>query len=244
MLNRLSYILIFTVLFTSCEKDKFCNCLKGSGSVITEERNIEAFNIIEMNNNVDLIFTPDSIFKLKVTCGKNIIDGISTTVENGRLVIKNNNKCNWLRDLKSRFTVEVSGNGLNELTTYGSGNVNFTDTLYTPFIRIASWDGTGDLDFLINADRTEISIATGPVNIILHGNSINLGAYSGGNGFLFAEDFVSDFSWTTNQGTGDFYLNVSKELKAEIRYTGDIYYSGDPYKITSNVTGTGNLYKK
>ena len=41
----------------------------------------------------------------------------------------------------------------------------------------------------------------------------------------------------------DMILHVEKELSATITHTGDIYYSGDPYSVSSDITGSGRLIK-
>jgi hypothetical protein len=96
-----------------------------------------------MNNNVDVVIVPDTFYSIKVTCGKNLVDGIITEVKNNRLEIRNINKCNWLRDFENRFTVEVTVRDLNQLTNNGSGNLSFTDTLVTPEFQVDNWNGTG-----------------------------------------------------------------------------------------------------
>ena len=239
--------IIFTIIAlmqVSCSKDDLCNCLKGSGTTVTEVRDITPFYKLEMWNNVDVIYTPDSVFSLKVTCGKNIIDGITTEVIDERLYIRNKNKCNWLRDFRSKFTVEISGYNLRQIVVWGSGNLLFTDTLTTDKIKIESWEGTGKLDILLNSNEVETVINTGPIDIYLSGKTINSYSYSGANGFIYAQNLQSDYNYSTNDGTGDFYFMVNRELHVTIEHTGNVYYYGNPYSIQSTITGTGKLYKK
>ena len=195
MLNRKNKLLIitcFTALFFSCSKDDFCNCLKGTGATTTQEREVEPFTDIQMENNVDVIFTQSNIYSLSVTCGSNIIDGIETRVEGSTLYIRNKNKCNWLRDFNNQFTVQVSGPDLNLLTTTGSGNFTNTDTLTTGEIKIESKDGSGIISVTVTNSFLEAAVHTGPADIIISGSTRGFGAYSAGTGFTRASGLASD----------------------------------------------------
>ncbi|MBK7969103.1 MAG: DUF2807 domain-containing protein [Bacteroidetes bacterium] len=85
---RIFIVMLATIFVASCGKDQLCNCLKKTGDEITEVRSVSSFSSIEMNNNVDVIIIPDTFFSIKVTCGKNLMDGLKTEVKNNRLEIK------------------------------------------------------------------------------------------------------------------------------------------------------------
>ena len=111
-------------------------------------------------------------------------------------------------------------------------------------MNIDSRDGSGTIEINANSNLIEAAIHTGPVDIVISGETISFGAYSGGTGYIRASNLKSDFVWTTNSGTGDISLHVDKELSANISHTGDIYYKGIPYSITTNITGSGKLIKE
>ncbi len=246
MINRITYTLTFismAISFMSCSKEDFCNCLEGTGAATMEMRDIQPFTNIQMENNVDVIFTQSTNYSLSVTGGANIINGIRTEVEGNTLYIQNKNKCNWLRDFRNEFTVRVSGPDLQLLNTSGSGNFSNTDTLTMPKIRIESRDGSGTIKLVVRNDLVEAAIHTGPVDIVASGQTRSFGAYSGGTGYIRASELISEYAWSTNSGTGDILLHVEKELSATITHTGDIYFKGDPYSVSSEITGSGELIK-
>src|SRR5687768_15052079 len=107
MMSRL--VLFFCLIsLSSCSKDDWCNCLKSEGPQTTQIRDLAEFTAVELDHNIDLVVKQDTFYKVEVTCGKNLLDGISTEVNYGKLVLNNNNKCNWLRDLDNKFTVTIN----------------------------------------------------------------------------------------------------------------------------------------
>ena len=240
---RLSIFVIALFVLSGCEKDSFCNCLQSTGSETSETRMLPDFTSVEMNQNVDVIVRKGPLNMATVTAGKKLLDGISTKVENGKLYISNQNKCNWLRDYKNKFTVEVQYRELYFLTTRGSGNFNCADTLTSSEFQVDSWNGSGTINLLLNCNEVRLKLHTGPADINAAGTADVLYLYTAGNGFLRTAALVSDYAYVTTKSTGDTEVHPVKELEAIIEYQGDVYYKGNPQVISTDITGSGQLIR-
>lgn len=60
-------------------------------------------------------------------------------------------------------------------------------------------------------------------------------------GILDAGKLVSDLTYMRNNSTGEIRVCATRELDVEIRYTGNVYYTGNPYRVQQDITGTGRL---
>lgn len=169
-----------------------------------------------------------------------LIDGISTEVVSGKLIIRNNNKCNWLRDLNNKFTVTVTVKDLDYILTQGSGNINFVDTLRNSPFLIESYNGTGDYRLLFSSSRAELKLHSGPADIYVSGYVADIFIYSAANGFVHGEHLRADLCSISTYSTGDTRVGPSNTLNANIGYSGDVYYTGQPV-ITRTGDGTGQL---
>jgi hypothetical protein len=238
-----SFMLLSLMMLVSggCKKDSLCNCLNSTGAVSSEERLLSPFTSVEMDQNVDVIYRFGNSYSAKVTCGRNLIDGIRTDVENGRLYIGNNNKCNWLRDFKNKFTVEITSPQLFFITSRGSGDFNCVDTIRGPELQIDSWNGTGVLNLVVDCDEVRFKLHTGPADIMASGKAGITYIYTAGNGFVKAAAMISDYTYVTTRSTGDTEVYAKVELGVTIEYHGNVYYKGNPHAITSNITGSGQL---
>ncbi len=236
------FLICFCILFyQGCKKDSLCNCIENTGSIKTELRQIEEFNSLEINNNVDIILTPDSIFYAEVSCGENLIDGIETKVTDGRLEIRNKNRCNWLRDFENKFTVNIHYKSISFITYNGSGNLTCADTLRENFLQVESWNGTGELALLFNGGELYLKLHTGPGDISATGKAAILYLYTAGNGYMKTGNLVANYVYVTTKSTGDCEVFPITELDAKIEYSGDVYYKGNPILIKKTITGSGNL---
>lgn len=234
-------LFITMLLLQGCKKDQLCNCLESAGGSVSETRKLADFIEVEMNNNVDIILSPDTSDFVVINCGKNLMDGIRTEVIDGKLVIHNVNKCNWLRDFKNKFTATVHYKSIRQITTYGSGNLNCADTVRENYLKAESWSGTGELNFLFNGDEIYLKLHTGPGDITASGKANVMYSYSAGNGFIRAAGLKSDYVNVTTKSTGDCEVNAVTKLDAEISYNGDVYYKGNPVVINKKISGTGKL---
>ena len=73
---------------------------------VTEYRDVnQPFTVVSMFNNVNVKLVHDRHPHLELTCPKNLIEKVTTEVNNDTLVIRNENNFNWIRsfDYSSTF---------------------------------------------------------------------------------------------------------------------------------------------
>lgn len=233
--------LLITLLSGSCKKENMCDCFKSTGSEKTESRNLAGFTKIELHNNVDLVITPGKPFAVSVTAGKNLIDLVTTEVEDNTLIIRNKNKCNWVRSFQNKFTVQLSIPELTYIYYDGSGHITTTDTLNEPFFTFEGWTCSGSVNLLLNTGTSRLTLHTGTADLTASGFAGVSYVYSSAAGPMQCSKLETGYTYITNAGTNECYVRVTKEMAAVISLQGNIYYSGNPYKVEKEITGTGQL---
>ena len=93
----LAVLLIYMLLNEGCKKAGVCDCFKGTGEISTEERQLPTFTSVYVEDNVNLIFVEDTVQKVIVEAGKNLLKNIKTEMIGDQLQIRNINKCNFVR---------------------------------------------------------------------------------------------------------------------------------------------------
>lgn len=198
---------------------------------------LDNFSSLEVNGNIEVEFYPHSgAFKAELSGGENLLEGCRTEVQDGVLKLRNDNKCNWLRDYKKRVVLKIYGDSINELVFYGGGNLIFKDTLRINVFTFLGWESSGDVTILLDAKDTYIKLNTGTTDVYLYGKSPELYYYSLTQGFIYGKEFECDNAFVAQFGYGDFYINPSTQIGGEITKTGNVYYPG---KIKSSVVETG-----
>jgi hypothetical protein len=199
------------------------------------------FNLINLNDNVSLILTTDSMSPLVVEAGRNILGGISTTVENGQLTIGNNNTCNWLRDYSKPINVYISAQKVWKIKYNGSGDVTTTGILKLDSLAVEVWGGCGTIDLSLDVWQGSFSLNMGTVDFRLRGVSAITSVYSGDYGLYDGRNLKTGYTFITNKSSNDCYVWAINSLNATIQSIGNIYYSGTPASITTSVNGAGKV---
>jgi hypothetical protein len=96
-------IMTISLFSLSCNKENRCDCFKSTGDITSESRNISDFKKIILEDNINLYITPDTIYSLTIEAGAHLLKSIKTEVTDSCLILKNENKCNWVRNYKDKI---------------------------------------------------------------------------------------------------------------------------------------------
>lgn len=239
-MKKLIFLILLSAMF-SCKKEDKWDCVKGTGDIIIEERNLEAFENIILNDNVNLFIRQDTFYSCKVEAGENLLPKIKTEISNNTLKISNKNTCNWVRSFKKPINIFLTFPKLYYIEYNGSGNIECADTLFSDSIRVDSWNGSGSIQMVINTKMSRFNLHTGPADIDISGYSGVNYLYLAGNGKADLSNLQNGYTFITSKSTNDTYINVSKELDSWIDYIGNVYYKGNPYSVKTKYTGSGRL---
>jgi hypothetical protein len=234
--------LFLIVLFgwVGCDKSGV-NCITNNGKTVKQERILKDFDSIEVRDYVNLVISQDSVNKVTVESGQNIISGITTEVIDRQLIIRNTNKCNWLRSYDVPLNVFVSVKNLMKIYYLSSGNVSTTNTLKSHSLVVEVWGGAGTIDLDMDIFQGYFVIQMGTADLNLHGSCAINTIYSGDYGLFQCTNLKSRYTFVTNAGSNDCYVNSSYFLEATIGSIGNIYYTGKPDSIVTHIQGAGEV---
>ena len=97
IMKKVFYIICF-LLITSCDKDNVNDCFQTSGAIIQKEFVVSAFTKILVNKDVELILKEGVTQKVVVETGKNLLNDVEVLVAENKLILTDNNSCNYVRD--------------------------------------------------------------------------------------------------------------------------------------------------
>jgi len=231
----------FPFLLFGCG-DTGSDCITNTGEIIQVSRQVEPFDSIQLLDNVNLFITQDSLEQyIIVEAGKNIIDGISTEVENRQLTIRNLNKCNWLRSYDKPLNVYLRTPHVWKINYNSSGNLTTQNTLVMDSLKLEVWGGCGRIELYLDLYQGAFYLQIGTADIHLNGQCGISYMYSGDFGLIDASQMKTAYSFISSQSSNDCYIWVTKELHATIESIGNIYYKGNPGVIETTINGQGRV---
>lgn len=233
-----------------------CNVVRGSGRVIEEERDIDAFERVAVRSEGDVRFKQSDDVKLTIEAEDNIVAQLVTRVENGTLILtpRTGTSLSPTRPVLfhlqgpdlTRVTLESSGDFESsniktarlDISVSGSG-VFQGDKVDAPAVNIAmSGSGRALIDELLGDDVvTEIS---GSGTVHLEGTIDTQSVIVSGTGTYSALDLESDDAVVEMSGSGAVSLFVQERLTVSIDGSGHVRFRGLPL-VSSFLTGSGTL---
>jgi hypothetical protein len=216
--------------------------IKGNGNVVTIERSVGDYDEVAMAGWFDVELVSGNEGELTLKGESNLLEYIKTEVKNGKLVIKvakgvNLRPSNW----KSGIYVTVPVESINAVSLSGSGDLVGKTTIRTNNFS-AAMSGSGDVSLVVEADEVDASLS-GSGDINLSGSTTDFTVSVSGSGDIKAYDLEADFVRATVSGSADIRVTANQSIDARVSGSGDIHYRGNPKKIKSKASGSGDITK-
>jgi len=230
--------IVTAILTTGCIVIDLNGCgmktVKGSGNLVTEERQLSDFDQISLKGTGKVTLTKGDRQYLKIRTDDNVMPLIETEVRNRKLEISHDK---WnLRPTTLEFILTVKD--LKGASISGSGDINgkgrfISDDFYTDV------SGSGNISLELDVAQLDSDIS-GSGSIQLRGKTNSYDASIKGSGKISAFDMEAKNASVTITGSGDCRMNVLEKLRAKITGSGDVRYKGHP-RISQKITGSGSV---
>lgn len=225
-MKKILYILSIITLL-SCDSENAPDCFKSAGDLTEKEFTVTPFSTITVFKNIELIITDDINYSVKVETGAHLIDEITASVVNGRLLLKDNNSCNLTRDYDA-VKIYITAPNLTEIRNSSQFTVRSNGILNYSSLRLISEDYTDDFYnngiFNVEVNATSIVLVINnftPTFISGTTNTLNIFQASG-DGRFEGRNLIAQDVTIYHRGTNDIIVNPQQSLKANLVSTGDV----------------------
>lgn len=214
--------------------------VKGNGNTVTIERSVGEYDRVALAGWFDVELVDGNEGELTLKGESNLLEYIKTEVKDGKLTIKqrkgvNLRPSNWNEGILITVPVEdVDGVSLS-----GSGDIVGKTTLKSDNFK-TSISGSGDISLEIEAKRVDASMS-GSGDMNLSGRATDFEVSVSGSGDIRAYDLEADFVDAQVSGSADIKITANEMLKARVSGSGDISYKGNPKKIDTKSSGSGDI---
>lgn len=240
MMKFLNLFLTAILILCGCRDDS--NCLKSTGTIIKEKRELDYFSGIIVNGNIDLILSSNTSQLVEVEAGKNIIDNITTEIINYQLIIKNKNKCNWLRSYDKKIKVYVSQPALIELYNLSYGKISNTNQQVFDSLVIHNY-GNGELNMNIKCNKLRVD-TNFLGDVFFSGEATVVKAHCFRLARLDTRYLKCQDLEIISEAEGDVFVNAENSISGKITSKGNVYYHGNPSILNLQDLGEGNFIKQ
>lgn len=245
MKNGWIYMIVIFIALCSCKKAENRSCFKNAGNEKTEVISLKSIDSLFLYDNIIYTLIPDTITFLELSGGENLLNHIEYLDFDKKLVIRNNNKCNFLRSFKKKIKAAIHIQKINYIHYEGTEGLKNKDTLKSGELRLIIRDGAGPVDLTVKNSYQSAVITHGWGDFTLRGSSSSVFLNCNTNSFCNTVDLKVKNTLKVLSNTGG-NMTVNSEgtnLEAIIKRDGNILYEGTPNTIDLDKTGDGMLIK-
>jgi hypothetical protein len=208
----------------------------------TIERTTGDYDYIGVSGFFDVDLVSGNEGEITLKGESNLLEHIVTEVKNGKLNIKvekgyNLRPSNW----KDGIHITVPVERIDGVALSGSGDIVGKTKIKTDDFK-TSMSGSGDITLDIEAETVSTSMS-GSGDIRLSGKTNNFDATISGSGDIAAYKLEADNVEATVSGSANIEVTANKMLKARVSGSGDIDYRGNPEKVDTKTSGSGDITK-
>nr|WP_299066884.1 head GIN domain-containing protein [uncultured Allomuricauda sp.] len=214
--------------------------VKGNGNIVTIERSVGEYDAVALAGWFDVEFVDGNEGELTLRGESNLLEYIKTEVKDGKLILKTEKGVNlrpstWNNGIQITVPVE----SINAATLSGSGDIVSKTTLKSDNFT-TKISGSGDISLIIDATSVEASIS-GSGDINLEGKTVNFKVRASGSGDIKAYDLEAENVEAQVSGSADIKVTAKQAIDARVYGSGDIRYRGNPTKVATKSSGSGDI---
>ena len=239
---------VFSFLFSACDIADAPECLTSPGKIVQQEMVLEPFSQVAVYGKIKVFIEQGAEQQIIVEAGENLMDAVVANVEDGKLILKDQNDCTFFQTtyepvvhlkVPNLTYIENSGNRMIE----GKGILNFPSVVLRSnnLAKNPEVYTNGDFKFELNSNTVVVG-GDDFANFYLSGKTGFLRAsFWAGDGRLEARELVADSIQIFHRGTNKMILNPQNALRGEIRSTGDVISVNRPPVVEVQSFYTGKL---
>ena len=231
-MKRIIALVFLALLMINCSKNQV---VVGSNNIITQEKQLSAYDRIEVLGSYDVIFTDGEVGKIKIKAPDNILPFIQTEVSDGLLKIgtgKNRHR------VKQPIIIYVPVDSrLKQVDIKGSADIYSEKNLETKALNVGIY-GSGDVRLQVEASSLALKI-DGSGDIRVGGKTDNLSININGSGDVEVPNLKAEKAVIKVNGSGDVSAYVTDDLDVSIAGSGDVTVKGNPKRVKQKINGSG-----
>ena len=240
-MKKLSPLLLTGLITLSCSA-QWGKTIKGNGNNVTIERSTGDYDRIAVSGWFDVDLVSGNEGEITLQGEENLLEYIITEVKDGKLVIKTEKGVNLKSSSwKSEIRITVPVQSISSVSMSGSGDIVGKTKIKSDKFSTAM-SGSGDITLDIESNSLSASMS-GSGDITLSGTTKDFDATISGSGDIEAYNLEADNVSATVSGSADIQVTAKKSIKARVSGSGDISYRGNPEKVDTKTSGSGDISK-
>jgi len=240
------YFLVLLINF-ACTSINAPDCFQASGDITIEEVTVSVFNKITVFENIELILK-EGEQKVEIETGEFLREDVTAFVEDGRLILRDENNCNFVRDY-GVTKVYVTAPNITEIRSSTSWPIRSDGVLSYSGLTLLS-ESYGEPEAETTDGEFNLALNSNTISIVVNGNSYfklsgttnNLSVIiAAGDSRIETEKLISNHVTFNHRGSNDLFIFPQETLNGVLRGPGDVRSFNKPPIVSVETLYTGQL---
>ncbi|WP_044402809.1 head GIN domain-containing protein [Lacinutrix sp. Hel_I_90] len=238
--------LLSVIILVSCNSENAPDCFQNSGDVITKTFEVQEFTKVTVFERIELIVKEGPVHEVIVETGEFLMDEIDVKVENGKLLLNNNNGCNLTRDF-GITKIYITAPNLTEIRSSTGLQTSSDGVLTYPSLLLISEDFSeayhtdGLFRLQVNCNTLKVivnNLSTSSIEGSVE--NLNIQFFSGDARFE-GRNLIAQNINIYHRGSNDITINPQVSLTANLVGTGDVIVVNTPPIVDVQEQYTGRV---
>ncbi|OYU80329.1 MAG: DUF2807 domain-containing protein [Flavobacterium sp. BFFFF1] len=228
---------LFLLMFSSCRYNiNVGDEEEGSGNIVSETRNInESFSGVRVGQAIEVTIEQGNNVQVKLEADDNILPLLTTSVENGVLVISSNG--NYSTSVNPRVTITMPQ--IESLTADSSASIRSEGKIVTDDLKISA-ESSASITVNVEADQLTIDCGSA-AEVEVNGKSLEFEANASSSGSINATDLMANNINADVDSSGDIHVYPILKLEANASSGGSIGYHKIPKTLSKSEDSGGSV---
>jgi hypothetical protein len=214
--------------------------VKGSGNIITENRNETGFSNIDVSGDIDVYIKQDSTSSVKVEADDNILEYIEVHTEGSTLEIYTEN--NIRLKPSHKIKVYVSNPEYKELQVSGASSIRSENEITSPDGLHVDISGASEGRLEVNAPKVSVNL-TGASNASIKGKTKDFEGGASGASKIRGFDLLSENADVDASGASHIEIYASVKIDGQASGASSVDYKGNAQSSVEK-SGASSVNKK
>jgi len=244
-MKQLFFTAFLCLALVACRKPENRLCYKSNGEEKTIERYPGSFSRLKLNPHLAYVLVQDSLDKIEITGGANLVNHVAFSLNDGLLEIENKNKCGFLRKAKE-VVITIHFTNIHNITYEGTEYLKSIGTIHSDYFVLSVRDGAGPVTLDLQSIVVDADISHGWGDYTFTGNTQVARISARSNGFCNTYGLnVTDSLYVASETPGTMKVRADGiPMYGYSKGSGDIWYQGIPSSIDFVLTGKGRVLNK
>ncbi|MCK8522276.1 DUF2807 domain-containing protein [Aquimarina sp. D1M17] len=246
-MKKIGYFISILIVIWACDTENAPDCFQRTGNIVRKVVDVPDFNRILVNPNIELIIEEGEETSVIIETGDNLLNDVSAVVEEGRLILNDDNDCAFFRDF-NQTKIFVTAPNLTEIRSATQFDISSKGLLSYPDLTLFSetfFEDTGNTTGTFHLEISNESLRVVGNNIasfFISGNTelLNIN-FASGTGRFEGENLIAQNVEIFHRGTNKIIINPQQSLRGSIRSTGDVISVNEPPVVEVEAFFTGRL---